>query len=328
MKIFVPNLRYQNLLKIAPHYKIMIKFTFWKIDLCDNDEFYIKIDDKEVQKIAFQKTDGIELCGVKQNNPGHGEKIVAIKIIQKHQEPSLKMTFSSSLTMETNQQSWGVRDFFLFAAQCTKFCDECVGNAENECTKYHSNHTLQNEKYLNKNQWYFASKEFFDMESFQKIEQWNFQELDHSSPNPPITKCSDIDLIGGYESFGKKTKASKKFILPKHDYVRVRATIYKIDNWEGEEFTMSIDNSEVWIQFLGWNDPALSDIFGNKSIIKFDKIVTHSNAELQLDLVSTLKKKPMKYLGDFETFSFYILHQMIVFNYSVNTILRNFRKYL
>ncbi|CAD8106310.1 unnamed protein product [Paramecium primaurelia] len=286
-----------SFISIAPHYKIMIKFTFWKIDLWDNDEFYIKIDDKEVRKIAFQTTDGIELCGVKSNNPGYGEKIVAIEVIQKHSEPTLKISFSSSLSKDLNQQSWGIRDFFLFAAQCTKFCDECVGNAENECTKCHSTHTLSNGKCLNKNEWYVASKEFFEEESFKKVEGWNFQELDSVSPNPPITKCSDLNLIGGYQSFGKKTTVSKKFILPKHDYIRVKIIIYKIDNWDGEELTIFIDNNELWTQFLGWNDPAQSDICGNKSnnwkerIMKVDKILTHSSAELQLDFRSTLQKE-------------------------------------
>lgn len=54
----------------------------------------------------------------------------------------------------------------------------------------------------------------------------------------------------------QKTTVSKKFILPKHDYVRVKVTIYKIDNWDGEEITIFIDNNELWTQFLGWNDPA------------------------------------------------------------------------
>lgn len=54
----------------------------------------------------------------------------------------------------------------------------------------------------------------------------------------------------------QKTTVSKKFILLKHDYVRVKVTIYKIDNWDGEEITIFIDNNELWTQFLGWNDPA------------------------------------------------------------------------
>ncbi|CAD8123956.1 unnamed protein product [Paramecium sonneborni] len=286
----------KSFINIAPHYKIMIKFTFWKIDLWDNDEFYIKIDDKEIKKIAFQKTDGIELCG-KSNTSGYGEKIVAVEILQKHSNPSIKISFSSSLTKDSNIQSWGIRDFFLFSAQCTKFCDECVGNAENECTKCHPTHTLSNGKCLNKNEWYISSKEFFDQESFQKIEGWNFQEIDPNGPNPPITKCFDMYLIGGYQSFGKKTTVTKKFTLPKHDYIRIIVTIYKIDNWDGEELSIFINQEEQWTQFLGWNDPPQTDICGNQNnnwkerIIKIDKIITHTSPELIFDIRSTLQKE-------------------------------------
>ncbi|CAK61100.1 unnamed protein product (macronuclear) [Paramecium tetraurelia] len=281
---------------MVPHSKVMVKFTFWKIDLWDNEQFYVKIDDKQVQKLAFQKTDGIDLCGAQQTNPGYGEKIVSIEIIQKHSSPSLTIQFTTSLKNDPDEQSWGVRDFFLFAAQCTKFCDECIGTAENECTKCQPTHTLLDGKCVNKNEWYILSKEFFTPEQFNKVDGWTFQDVDPAGPNPPFTKCGDLGLVGGYLAFGKKTTVQKVFNLPKHDFIRIRATVYKIDQWDGEELTMYVDNQEFWSQFLGWNDPGQSDICGNlngnwkERIMNIDKIIPHSQSELTLDFKSTLQK--------------------------------------
>ncbi|CAD8118939.1 unnamed protein product [Paramecium sonneborni] len=281
---------------IVPHSKVMVKFTFWKIDFWDNEEFYVKIDDKQVQKLAFQKTDGIDLCGAKQTNSGYGEKIVSIEIIQKHSSPTLIISFSSSLKNDPDEQSWGIRDFFLFAAQCTKFCDECVGTAENECTKCSDTHTLQDGKCINKNEWYILSKEFFTDDEFKKLDGWTFQDIDPAGPNPPVTKCGDLGLVGGYQSFGKKATVQKVFKIPKHDFIRIKATVYKIDEWDGEELTMFVDNNEFWTQFLGWNDPGQSNVCGRtdgnwkERIISIDKIISHTQSELTVDFKSTLQK--------------------------------------
>lgn len=38
---------------LAPHYRVMLKFAFWKIDFWDNDAFFVNVDGKQVFEKAF-----------------------------------------------------------------------------------------------------------------------------------------------------------------------------------------------------------------------------------------------------------------------------------
>ena len=49
-----------------------------------------------------------------ETKPGFGEKIQNVEIILKHNKPDINIELTSSLRLETTEQSWGVRDFFMF----------------------------------------------------------------------------------------------------------------------------------------------------------------------------------------------------------------------
>lgn len=48
---------------------------------------------------------------------------MGMEFILKHTAKDLTISFSSTLTKDWDDSSWGIRDFFIFVAECTKFCN-------------------------------------------------------------------------------------------------------------------------------------------------------------------------------------------------------------
>ena len=50
-----------------------------------------------------------------------------------HSDEELNIQISSTLNEDAKNESWGVRDFFLFYTSCAKACAECSGPTEKDC---------------------------------------------------------------------------------------------------------------------------------------------------------------------------------------------------
>ncbi|CAD8060428.1 unnamed protein product [Paramecium sonneborni] len=285
-------------INLPPHQRVMIKFTLWKFGQWDNDQFYVYIDDEQVYKQTFQKLDGLNVCG--DFKPGYGQKLVNIEIIQKHKKNEMTVKFTSSLKQDIENQSWGIRDFFAFIAECPKFCKSCFGSGDNECLKCEETHQLIEGKCINKNDWFILSKEFNEPSSFKKITEWQIENIDpiqSQVETSPITFCGkDVNIFGGYKILAKKSKVQKLYTnIPAHNFLRLRITMYKIDRWDGEELIILGDNKQIWSQLLGWNDPGQSNICGDpkspwkERIMFIDQVIQHNRDEFQLTITSTLQ---------------------------------------
>jgi hypothetical protein len=44
---------------LPPHFEVMLKFQFWKIDSWDNEEFRLSIDNRQVFSQKFQWNEGV-----------------------------------------------------------------------------------------------------------------------------------------------------------------------------------------------------------------------------------------------------------------------------
>lgn len=58
-------------------------------------------------------------------------------------------------------------------------------------------------------------------------------------------------MVGGFDIMGIGAKATKTFEIPPHKRLRLQATIYKIDSWDGEFMIIKVDGTEVWK--TSWN---------------------------------------------------------------------------
>lgn len=50
-----------------------------------------------------------------------------------HTKSDMLVEFKTTLNQGAQDESWGVRDFYLHVAYCSENCKECVGPKEAEC---------------------------------------------------------------------------------------------------------------------------------------------------------------------------------------------------
>ena len=71
----------------------------------------------------------------------------------------------------------------------------------------------------------------------------------------PMTTCGRLgEIMGGYERFGQGAWLEGQYTLGSHEYVDVALTFVKIDSWDGERATVSVDGSEIWSASYGVTD--------------------------------------------------------------------------
>ena len=126
---------------------------------------------------------------------------------------------TSTLDDGLDEESWGIRDFFLFIGKCAKHCSACKGPGVQECTKCEKSHKLENGKCKEDINWYIIEKNFFGEEKFKNLSGWEFNNFDGT----PFSECGKINLVGGFDKFGKNVEAVNTLKnLPKHRRLRLK----------------------------------------------------------------------------------------------------------
>jgi len=59
-----------------------------------------------------------------------------------HSSEELNIKITSTLNEDANNESWGVRDFFIYYSACAKSCHECTGPKESDCSKCQENYAV------------------------------------------------------------------------------------------------------------------------------------------------------------------------------------------
>jgi hypothetical protein len=72
----------------------------------------------------------VQLCGADTGgNQGANwaEKVVNVEFVVPHKGEVVNLKLTSTLDEGLDNESWGVRDFFLFAGKCYNFCRSSSG---------------------------------------------------------------------------------------------------------------------------------------------------------------------------------------------------------
>ncbi|CAD8126121.1 unnamed protein product [Paramecium sonneborni] len=102
---------------LPPHYQIIIKLNFWRIDDWDVDDiFTIYIDNQVAYQYTYLSQDSTtDNCGLTQY-----DKKYQIEITLDHFSTSTFIIMTSK-----NGQWWGISEFQLYVMTCTCGCDSC-----------------------------------------------------------------------------------------------------------------------------------------------------------------------------------------------------------
>jgi len=132
-----------------------------------------------------------------------------------------------------------------------------------------------------------------DYEDEKSLRGWSLVEVSSCEP------VSRNKFLGGHCLTSDK-EMSKTYDLPEHSLVRIKANYHMLDNWEGENGYMKVDDKNtVWqkkgiaqksskiMNQCGNTDHA--DPLMNRQI---DKIIEHTGNTILVAFGSTLKKDP------------------------------------
>jgi hypothetical protein len=108
-------------LELPPHYSVRVKFTMYKIDSWDNEQFLVYGDGLEVFAKQFAITENSNICGV----DSWKDAMDYIDVTFPHNSPNLQILITTTLNQDASDESWGIRDFFVFIEKCPAGCTLC-----------------------------------------------------------------------------------------------------------------------------------------------------------------------------------------------------------
>ncbi|KAM3137913.1 hypothetical protein pb186bvf_009994 [Paramecium bursaria] len=277
-------------LDLKPHYQIKAKFVFMKIDSWDNEVAFFRIDNNEVWKRAFQYNEGYfqSLCG--QINDWR-ELLTQIEINAVHTADKALFHITTNLDEAANNESWGIRDFYVFIAKCADNCAQCTGPKGSDCKKCAQDFVNQGGECRPLPNFVLLEQSFLDAK-FNGINDWI---LKNNKAGRVISECGGKNLVGGFDILGKGASAEKKFNIPAHKKIKLSITLYKLDSWDDEWMYIRIDGVEVWKQ--QWNlQLGGANICGqgvwNDAIIPVELIQVHTAPTALVFLTSNLDEDP------------------------------------
>ncbi|CAD8130817.1 unnamed protein product [Paramecium sonneborni] len=128
--------------ELPPHFQIIIRFKFWRIDQWEiNDEFSVYVDHVRVHKYIYSSIDSsTNICG-----SNDYDSVIQFDRIVDH------FSTSSTIMMTTvNGGWWGISEYRLYAIKCSFGCNSC--NQYN-CFKQALFLEIFNKKWFNIENW-------------------------------------------------------------------------------------------------------------------------------------------------------------------------------
>jgi hypothetical protein len=128
-------------LQNIPHYGLYVTMKFLKIDSWDpSDGVDIFIDNINKQRITSTAEDGpSHQCGTTDGGLiafyiSHNERMFPLSFsIIPHTSNSLEIKFISSFDEDLSNESWGIREIYIYLNMCDTTCLSCSGPLATDC---------------------------------------------------------------------------------------------------------------------------------------------------------------------------------------------------
>lgn len=87
------------------------------------------------RKLHYNEGYFTKICGF----TGYKDLFIAVDAEGGHSDDELDIKISATINEDANNESWGIRDFFIYYTACAKSCNECSGPKLTDCTKCQDN---------------------------------------------------------------------------------------------------------------------------------------------------------------------------------------------
>ncbi|EAS00754.2 zinc finger lsd1 subclass family protein (macronuclear) [Tetrahymena thermophila SB210] len=107
---------------LPPHSQIRVGFTFVAIDDWDSEYIYINYDGQQASNFMVNIADTVDaLCGLQ----SFLDLVYNVDKTAIHTSPTLNLEIKATLSLNSSQKSYGLRNLFVILIQCSQWCISC-----------------------------------------------------------------------------------------------------------------------------------------------------------------------------------------------------------
>ena len=138
--------------------------------------------------------------------------------------------------------------------------------------------------------------------SWRVVDESSFPGAEHrwetAPPNTSMTTCGSYGpFLGGFGEAGRGAYAQLTITsLPPHEAVRVQLRFLKIDSWDGERASVTVDGVPLWSRAFRGQDGAGSEcgLRGayHEQLVAVDETVPHASPTAVIRVSTTLNESP------------------------------------
>ncbi|CAK87954.1 unnamed protein product, partial (macronuclear) [Paramecium tetraurelia] len=235
---------------LPPHYQLTMVLEFCNIDTLEFESFHVYFDQNLQPDLLLVKNQNHLMCG----EETVGDKCTILNYTQVHSSPTVVIVLTTSGGKPVSQQSWGIRDVYIYVEKCPDGCLLC------KATDYLTIQCLV---------WSVL---------YRSWTQLNINQISSDGWNVNLgiaeaTQCGSTALFGGYLKTGAGTVISQSFInIPQHDKLKIQFLWMKTDFWQSNQAQMLVDDDLVWQKAFSKGDGYDWLICGNQFKTQFYRV--------------------------------------------------------
>lgn len=163
----------------------------------------------------------------------------------------------------------------IICRMCHSNCKTCNGSSENNCLSCFDDYKLNIGACINYYDYAIATYEIIDLNNDDTIKKWN---------NLQLKQCENNVY---FYTFIQASSLEKTFDLSKfapHYEIDLTLDFYKLNQWNKETVTISIDNTQLITQSYDFNNKQLCGSTNQDEIFKLAKRFSHTKISLLFQL--------------------------------------------
>jgi hypothetical protein len=146
------------------HYGLLVTIKFLKIDSWDDSDWVdVYIGGNKQSTIKSSNEDGLShICGQSESwmdGIPYNERMFDLSyIITSHSSDSVEIKFLSNFDESLTNESWGIKEIYIYLKMCDTLCLTCFGSLSSECSTCHTNARISDGSCYCRNYYYLKEE--------------------------------------------------------------------------------------------------------------------------------------------------------------------------